>query len=233
MQEKALVFGRSIAFPCTSLSPTRLIDSSSKISIVTAALKAGEIISVRPGVSYSTALSIYGSVRRRLAHRSSSYIDNFRQQAKIVSTLRRLCLPVNNVSELELQRTPAHPWLPTSLYNSKFISLRHFLGANAAWQRFLCGITYSSSKCLRFTLHPLYNVYCPPALPPRHIQHLLLLDAFFQSISKASLTTWRVLDIGVGSGILSFIALLNGCAHAHGVDRSQNAITSFQVSSFF
>lgn len=116
---------------------------------------------------------------------------------------------------LEVRKAPEIGWLKI-LYPevSEFlISFPEIQGLNSSWQWYLKGIEI---EILNLSIHPFYGTYFPT-----RFDHLQLFDNWLINYNGIKN---NAIDIGVGSGVLSFQLLQNGFAHVLGTDTNKNAI---------
>lgn len=86
-------------------------------------------------------------------------------------------------------------------------------GLNSAWQWYKNGI---SIPVLRNKLHPYYGVYFPT-----RFDHLILFDNWLKRYNGSKKSA---IDVGIGSGVLSFQMLKHGFQKVFGTDTNPNAI---------
>ncbi|MHA2091864.1 MAG: methyltransferase, partial [Candidatus Kariarchaeaceae archaeon] len=116
---------------------------------------------------------------------------------------------------LEVRKAPEIGWLKI-LYpeDSEFlISFPDIQGLNSSWQWYLKGLEI---EILNLRIHPFYGTYFPT-----RFDHLQLFDKWLKSYKG---NKNNAIDIGVGSGVLSFQLLQNGFSRVLGTDTNKNAI---------
>lgn len=116
---------------------------------------------------------------------------------------------------LEVRKAPKIGWLKI-LYPEDLeflISFPDVQGLNSSWQWYLKGLKI---EILNLTIHPFYGTYFPT-----RFDHLQLFDKWLKNY-KGSKN--NAIDIGIGSGVLSFQLLRNGFSEVLGTDTNQNAI---------
>ncbi|MHA2028614.1 MAG: methyltransferase [Candidatus Kariarchaeaceae archaeon] len=143
---------------------------------------------------------------------------NFQGQREYRSAFReishRLLLMVVDY-RLEVRKAPEIGWLKI-LYpeDSEFlISFPDIQGLNSSWQWYLKGLEI---EILNLRIHPFYGTYFPT-----RFDHLQLFDKWLKSYKG---NKNNAIDIGVGSGVLSFQLLQNGFSRVLGTDTNKNAI---------
>lgn len=126
----------------------------------------------------------------------------------------RIVVEVSN-HKLKVRKSPEIGWLKI-LYpeTSDFIiSFPQIQGLNSSWQWYLKGINIPG---LIHKIHPFYGTYFPT-----RFEHIILFDNWLKSnfIDKS-----LAIDVGVGSGILSFLLLKHGFTKVLATDTNPNAI---------
>ena len=165
---------------------------------------------------YSNGLQVLSELKRTLQTR---YKDkSFQGQRDYRSAFReashRLLLKVKD-NRLAVKKCPEIGWLQL-LYpeaSEFYISFPDVQGLNSSWQWYQKGI---SIDALKLTLHPFYGTYFPT-----RFDHLVLFDKWLKTY-KGSRNT--AVDIGVGSGVLSFQLIQNGFQKIFASDTNKNAI---------
>ena len=117
--------------------------------------------------------------------------------------------------KLEVRKAPEIGWLEI-LYpeDTEFlISFPKIQGLNSSWQWYLKGLEV---KILNLKIHPYYGTYFPT-----RFDHLQLFDDWLKNYNGPKK---NAIDVGVGSGVLSFQLLQNGFSQVIGTDTNKNAI---------
>lgn len=117
--------------------------------------------------------------------------------------------------KLEVRKAPKIGWLDI-LYpeDTEFlISFPIAQGLNSSWQWYQKGLEI---ELLNLRIHPYYGTYFPT-----RFDHLHLFDNWLKSYSGQKK---NAIDIGIGSGVLSFQLLQNGFSQVLGTDTNKNAI---------
>ncbi|MCD4735281.1 MAG: methyltransferase, partial [Bacteroidales bacterium] len=165
---------------------------------------------------YSSGLAILNTLKKHLKkkHTSKSFQEqrNFRSVFRDISL--RLLLKVNKHS-LTVKKAPAIGW-----FKILYPELTEFLlpfsqvqGLNSSWQWYKKGI---SIPVLNRKIHPWYGTYFPT-----RFEHLLLFDHWLKHYKGEKKSA---IDIGIGSGILSFQMLNFGFEKVYGTDSNPNVI---------
>ncbi len=135
--------------------------------------------------------------------------------------LSNLVLIEVNEHQLIVKKAPAIGWLE-KLYpeiNDFFLSFPQIQGLNSSWQWYLNGV---SIPVLRNKVHPYYGVYFPT-----RFEHLLLFDNWLKRYEGPKKSA---IDVGIGSGILSFLLVQHGFQKSYGTDLNPNAIIGLNES---
>ncbi len=188
--------------------------SSTKTKATVIDMIAGKYVLVEK--LYSNGLEVLAELKRNL---SRKYNDkSFQGQREYRSAYReasnRLLLKVKD-NKLLVKKCPDIGWLKL-LYpdiSEFYISFPQLQGMNSSWQWHKRGIEI---KTLNLTLHPFYGTYFPT-----RFDHLKLFDKY---LKKYEGSKDKVIEIGVGSGILSFQLIQNGFGDIFATDTNKNAI---------
>ncbi len=172
---------------------------------------------------YSNGLEVLLELKRNLLFSFSE--KSFQGQRDYRSAFReashKLLLKVNN-NKLIVKKSPEIGWLEV-LYpdvSEFYISFPEIQGMNSAWQWYQKGIEV---KTLGIMLHPFYGTYFPT-----RFDHLKLFD---QWLKKYDGLKDKAIEIGVGSGILSFQLIQNGFTDIFATDTNKNAIIGVEKES--
>lgn len=172
---------------------------------------------------YSNGLEVLSELKNNLLHHFTD--KSFQGQRDYRSAFReashRLLLKVKE-NKLLVKKSPDIGWLKL-LYpeiSEFYISFPEVQGMNSSWQWYQKGIEV---KNLGITLHPFYGTYFPT-----RFDHLKLFD---QWLKKYEGSKEKVIEIGVGSGILSFQLIQNGFLNIFATDTNKNAIIGVSEES--
>lgn len=165
---------------------------------------------------YSTGLTVLNELKRYVKDQYSD--QSFQGQRDFRSAFRelshRLLLKVSN-DKIVVRKAPVIGWLKI-LYPE----LKEFLlpfpqvqGLNSAWQWYDKGI---SIPVLKKKIHPYFGTYFPT-----RFEHLELFDSWLKRYKGEKKTA---IDIGIGSGVLTFQMLKHGFEKVCGTDSNPNAI---------
>lgn len=165
---------------------------------------------------YSTGLSVLNSLKQYVfsQHSNKSFQGhrNFRSLFRELS--HRLLFLVSN-NNLTVRKAPDIGWLKT-LYpdlNEFLLPFPQVQGLNSSWQWYQKGI---SVPVLNRKIHPFFGTYFPT-----RFEHLKLFDSWLKKYDGEKKSA---IDIGIGSGVLTFQMLKNGFEKVYGTDSNPNAI---------
>ena len=192
-----------------------------KISIAVTSLINNKYVIVED--FYYTGLKILEQLKKELKKNNNN--DNFNDQRKFRSLFRdashKLLLLVEK-NQLVVKNSPSIGWLKL-LYPKDtdfLISFPEIQGLNSSWQWYQKGIKID---ILNLYLHPYFGVYFPT-----RFDHLQLFQGW---LGKYNGNKKNAIEIGIGSGVLSFQMLQNGFNHIFAVDNNINAIIGAELES--
>ena len=165
---------------------------------------------------YSSGLTILNELKRYLKNKHSD--QSFQGQRDFRSAFRelshRLLLEICN-NKLSVRKAPVIGW-----FNILYPELKEFLlpfpqvqGLNSSWQWYEKGI---SIPVLNRKIHPWFGTYFPT-----RFEHIELFDKWLKQYDGEKKSA---IDVGIGSGILSFQMLRHGFEKVYGTDTNPNAI---------
>lgn len=165
-------------------------------------------------------------IAKRVSFVSTDEAATLRERRRLLrDAARRLFVRVQRSGELCLEGGPALGYVPV-MYGKKSTGPLVFrandvTALNVAWQFFLNGLNYSF---LSHKLHPFFGVYFTLS-PTEHFQ--LLRDWLKTWKPSSPSRDGRVLDLGTGSGVISFL-VQQLCPEAEilASDRCPNAVFS-------
>ena len=171
---------------------------------------------------YSNGMTLIREVQTHL--RKTMPNKTFQEQRAYRAAYRKLSnlilIEVDH-HKLKVKKAPSIGWL-AKLYPEN----KHFLlpfpqvqGMNSSWQWYQNGIMI---PVLRNKLHPYYGTYFPT-----RFDHLILFDNWLKRYEGAKKSA---IDIGVGSGVLSFQLVKHGFQKVFATDTNPNAITGLRES---
>jgi methylase of polypeptide subunit release factors len=181
-------------------------------------LLAGEFILIRE--FYSNGLVLLNELKSHIKKKYPG--ESFQEQREFRSEYRKLSnriLIQVNKNRITLKKAPLIGWLEKLYPESDdfLLTLPQVQGLNSAWQWFINGITI---PVLRNKVHPYYGVYFPT-----RFEHLILFDNWLKRYEGPKKTA---IDVGIGSGILSFQLVKHGFQKSYGTDTNPNAIIGLQ-----
>jgi hypothetical protein len=171
---------------------------------------------------YSNGLSLLKELHRYLRNKLPN--ETFQEQRDFRSAYHKLSnlILINIVAhKLDVKKAPSIGWLE-KLYpeTTDFtLSFSQVQGLNSAWQWYLNGI---SIPVLRNKVHPYYGTYFPT-----RFDHLILFDNWLKRYEGPKKSA---IDVGVGSGVLSFQMVEHGFQKVFGTDLNPNAIVGLRES---
>ncbi|MCL5127561.1 methyltransferase [Algibacter sp. L4_22] len=123
--------------------------------------------------------------------------------------------------KLTVKKAPSIGWLE-KLYpdeNNFLLPFTKVQGLNSAWQWYQNGMML---PVLRNKIHPYYGVYFPT-----RFDHLILFDNWLKRYEGPKKSA---IDVGIGSGVLSFQMVKYGFQKVFGTDTNPNAIVGLTES---
>jgi len=165
---------------------------------------------------YSNGLQVLAELKRNLleTYKDKTFQGQRDYRAAFRDASHRLLLKVKD-NQLIVKKSPDIGWLKR-LYpevSEFYISFPDVQGMNSSWQWYEKGIEI---KTLDITLHPYYGTYFPT-----RFDHLKLFDKW---LKKYDGSKDNAIEIGVGSGVLSFQLIQNGFENIYASDTNKNAI---------
>ena len=165
---------------------------------------------------YSNGLQVLNELKKNLLlkHKDKSFQGQRDYRTAFRNASHRLLLKVKD-NKLQVKKAPDFDWLEL-LYpdvSEFYVSFPEVQGMNSSWQWYEKGIEV---KTLDIKLHPYYATYFPT-----RFDHLKLFDKWLKKYEGAKT---NAIDIGVGSGVLSFQLIQNGFENIYASDTNKNAI---------
>ena len=172
---------------------------------------------------YSNGLQVLNELKRNLLlkHKDKSFQGQRDYRAAFRKASHRLLLKVKD-NKLMVKKSPDFAWLEL-LYpdvSEFYVSFPDVQGMNSSWQWYQKGLEV---KTLNLTLHPYYGTYFPT-----RFDHLKLFDKW---LKKYDGPKTNAIDMGVGSGVLSFQLIQNGFENITAIDTNKNAIIGVSEES--
>jgi 16S rRNA G966 N2-methylase RsmD len=169
---------------------------------------------------YSSGLTVLSELKNYLKRKYSD--QSFQGQRDFRSAFRelshRLLLKLSN-HKIVVRKAPQIGWLEVLYPEIKefLLPFPQIQGLNSSWQWFEKGIFI---PVLKKKIHPWFGVYFPT-----RFEHLELFDNW---IKKYKGEKKNAIDIGIGSGVLSFQILKQGFEKVCGTDSNPNAIVGLK-----
>ncbi|MDQ7086040.1 MAG: methyltransferase [Sulfurovum sp.] len=165
---------------------------------------------------YSNGLQVLNELRKNLLlkHKDKSFQGQRDYRTAFRKASHRLLLKVEQ-HKITLKKSPSIGWLEL-LYpdvSDFYVSFPEVQGMNSSWQWYEKGLEI---KTLNLTLRPYYGAYFPT-----RFDHLKLFDKW---LKKYDGDKTHAIDVGVGSGILSFQLIQNGFENIFSTDSNKNAV---------
>ncbi|MFT5621148.1 MAG: hypothetical protein ACI860_000623 [Chitinophagales bacterium] len=205
----------------TPITPDKELEVFNKYSDSKETIKLLEAgTSVLVNDFYSNGMTIIREIQTHL--RKTMPNKSFQEQRDFRSAYRKLSslvlIEVNN-HKLNVKKAPSIGWL-NKLYPEKEPFLLPFpqvQGMNSSWQWYQNGILI---PVLRNKIHPFYGTYFPT-----RFDHLILFDNWLKRYEGPKKSA---IDIGIGSGVLSFQLVRHGFQKVFGTDTNPNAIVGLK-----
>jgi len=206
-----------ITTPIEAISFYRKMDTKATVSDMI----AGKYVLVEE--YFSNGLQVLAELKRNLLlkHTDKSFQGQRAYRSAFREASHRLLLKVE-VNKLIVKKAPNIGWLDV-LYpdvSEFYVSFPEVQGMNSSWQWYKKGIEV---KTLDINLHPYYGTYFPT-----RFDHLKLFDKWLKKYEGSKKSA---IEIGVGSGVLSFQLIQNGFENIHASDTNKNAIIGVNEES--
>jgi len=198
--------------------PLAQFNKSINVNRTIKGLEAGKPILITE--FYSNGLQLLNELHKHLKKNLPN--KTFQEQRKYRSEYQKLSnlIYIKIVAhKLTVKKAPSIGWLK-KLYpdNSDYLlSFPQVQGLNSSWQWYQNGITI---PVLRNKIHPYYGTYFPT-----RFDHLVLFDNWLKRYSGPKKSA---IDVGIGSGILSFQMIKYGFQKVFGTDTNPNAIVGLK-----
>ena len=165
---------------------------------------------------FNNGLTLLQELKTHLNRRfpNKSFLEQREYRAAYRKLSNLILIEIANY-KLVVKKSPSIGWLE-KLYpemSNFLLSFPQIQGLNSSWQWYENGI---SIPVLRNKIHPYYGTYFPT-----RFEHLQLFDNWLKRYKGAKKSA---IDVGVGSGILSFQMIKHGFQRVFGTDSNPNAI---------
>lgn len=194
--------------------PLTQFNRSTNVNRIIKALEAGKSIVITE--FYSNGLQLLSDLQKHLKKKlSNTSYQEQRDYRAAYHTLSNLIFVEIANHDLIVKKAPSIGWLE-KLYPETSDFLLPFpqvQGLNSAWQWYKNGIIV---PVLRNKLHPYYGTYFPT-----RFDHLILFDNWLKRYEGAKKSA---IDVGIGSGVLTFQMVKHGFQKVFGTDTNPNTI---------
>jgi tRNA1(Val) A37 N6-methylase TrmN6 len=193
-------------------------DSTSDAKTTIYAMKKGRAVLITE--FYSNGMSLLKELQKHLKNRlpNKTLKEQREFRAEYLKLSNLILLEITD-QKLVVDKAPNIGWLE-KLYadhNHFLLTFSQVQGLNSAWQWYTNGI---SVPVLRNKIHPYYGSY----LPTRFDQ-LILFDNWLKRYKGPKKSA---IDVGIGSGVLSFQMIEHGFQKVFGTDTNPNAIVGLK-----
>ncbi|XMO85547.1 methyltransferase [Algibacter sp. AS12] len=200
--------------------PLKVFNSSTDVKQAIKTLEAGKPLLITAfysnGLLLLKALDVH--LKTTLTHTTFKEQRAYRSAYHKLSNL--ILIEVTD-HQLTVKKAPAIGWLKvlypeTSSFILTFVQIQ---GLNSSWQWYSKGVVI---PVLRNKIHPYYGAYFPT-----RFDHLILFDKW---LARYKGPKKSAIDVGVGSGVLSFQILKHGFQNVFATDTNPNAIVGLTES---
>lgn len=202
----------------SSKAQLELFNRSSDVREIIRSLESGRPVLIT--AFYSNGLTLLKELQLHLKRKYSS--TSFKEQRSYRNAYRKLSklILIEVVDQkLLVKKAPSIGWLElfypeTSSFLLPFTKVQ---GLNSSWQWYKNGIPV---PVLRNKIHPYYGTYFPT-----RFDHLILFDNWLKRYNGPKKSA---IDVGIGSGVLSFQLVKHGFQKIFGTDTNPNAIVGLK-----
>ena len=208
-------------------TPTPILSSKAQLELFSRASDVkGTIRSLESGrpvlitAFYSNGLTLLKELQIHLKRKFPG--NSFKEQRAYRDAYRKLSklILIEIVDhKLMVKKAPSIGWLKTFYPETSdfLLTFPKLQGLNSAWQWYQNGITV---PVLRNKIHPYYGTYFPT-----RFDHLFLFDNWLKRYDGPKKSA---IDVGIGSGVLSFQMVKHGFQKVFGTDTNPNAIVGLK-----
>ena len=200
--------------PIVGEQQLELYNIGSDIRSTIKALEAGAQVLITE--FYSNGLSLLRELQMHLNRKfPNKSFDEQRKYRSEYHKLSNLILIEIADCKLAVKKAPFIGWLEEFYPETRnfLLTFPQVQGLNSAWQWYKNGI---SIPVLRNKIHPYYGTYFPT-----RFDHLILFDNWLKRYNGSKKSA---IDVGIGSGVLSFQIIKYGFQKVFGTDTNPNAI---------
>ncbi|MEP0265414.1 methyltransferase [Dokdonia sp.] len=169
---------------------------------------------------YSNGLLLQDALKKHLKRKlpTESFKEQRAYRAAYHTLSNRILIEIVD-HKIAVKKAPSIGWLE-KLYpdtSNFFLPFPQIQGLNSSWQWYKNGIVI---PVLRNKVHPYFGTYFPT-----RFDHLILFDNWLKRYEGPKKSA---MDIGLGSGILSFQMVKHGFQKVFGTDTNPNAIVGLK-----
>ena len=200
--------------PIATNNKIKIFKNNNNVRSTIEALEAGKPVLIKE--FYSNGISLLQDLHKHLKLKlpNKSFKEQ-REYRSVYHQLSNLILIEITDQKLSVKKSPIIGWLE-KFYpdnNSFLLTFPQVQGLNSSWQWYQNGITI---PVLRNKVHPYYGVYFPT-----RFEHLEVFDNWLKRYRGPKKSA---IDVGFGSGVLSFQMIKYGFQKVFGTDINPNAI---------
>ncbi|WP_299670136.1 methyltransferase [uncultured Polaribacter sp.] len=182
------------------------------------ALEAGDFVLITE--FYNNGMTLLKELQTHLKNKLPN--KSFKEQREYRAAyhkLSNLILLEITAQKVAVKKSPEIGWLEKFYPDNDHFMLTfpQVQGLNSAWQWYQNGIVV---PVLRNKIHPYYGTYFPT-----RFDHLILFDNWLKRYTGPKKSA---IDVGIGSGVLSFQMIKHGFQKVFGTDTNPNAIFGLQ-----
>ena len=200
--------------PILSGKQLELFNRTTDVKLTIKSLEAGKPILITAFYSNGLLLlkELQMHLKRKLPNKTYQEQREYRSEYRKLSNLILIEIVDH---KLKVKKSPFIGWLEKFYPETSdfLLSFPQVQGLNSSWQWYQNGI---SIPVLRNKIHPYYGTYFPT-----RFDHLKLFDNWLKRYKGPKKSA---IDVGVGSGVLSFQIIKYGFQKVFGTDTNPNAI---------
>jgi tRNA1(Val) A37 N6-methylase TrmN6 len=202
----------------SSKAQLEVFNRSSDVNGIIRSLESGRPVLIT--AFYSNGLTLLKELQTHLKRKFAG--NSFKEQRAYRDAYRKLSklILIEVVDQkLIVKKAPSIGWLELFYpeINNFLLPFTKIQGLNSSWQWYKNGITV---PVLRNKIHPYYGTYFPT-----RFDHLILFDNWLKRYEGSKKSA---IDVGIGSGVLSFQMVKHGFQKVFGTDTNPNAIVGLK-----
>jgi hypothetical protein len=200
------------------IRPLQLFERGTSIKDTIATLEAGKQVLIVG--FYNNGLALLKDIHNHLARKFNN--KTFLEQREYRTEFRKLSnlilVEIKN-HKITVDKSPEIGWIKKLYPNTPdfLLAFPQIQGLNSSWQWYKKGI---SIPVLRNKLHPYYGTYFPT-----RFEHLQVFDNWLKRYEGPRKSA---IEVGVGSGVLSFQMVQDGFQKVFATDTNPNAIVGLK-----